>query len=63
MDMNGDKRFKLHSLNFGKIMCGLVNQLIQYVQKSLICGWHNLFINSGISESLLCIFSPDHLYS
>ena len=42
VNVDGDQSFKLHSLHFGQIPSGDVNQLVQNVQEELVCLTHDL---------------------
>lgn len=61
MDMDGDESLKLHTLNLGQVLQGLVDQTIQHLQESLVSGGHDLLVGTSVGERKLSISSPQHL--
>ena len=61
--MNCNQSFELCPLDRRQFKGGLVNQLIEEIQKTLVRPAHDLLIKPGILESIGCISGPDQLYS
>lgn len=63
MHMDGDECLKLDALKLAQVLGGLIDERVEQIQKSLVGGWHHLFIVASIGESLLSITRPHHLYA
>lgn len=61
MDVDGDESFKLGSLHFRQVPCGLVNQCVQQLQEELIGLLHDFAVILGILQSLSGISCPNQL--
>ena len=61
--MNSDERLKLSPLHLGQIFDGDVNQGVEKEQEVLIGLFHDVAVSTSIVQCLLCITSPDHLYT
>ena len=61
MKMNGDQSLKLSSLYLGQILCGHIDEGIQYVEEDLVSGPHDLLVRASIGKSYLCVSCPDKL--
>ena len=61
MQMNCNECLKLSSLYLGEILCGHIDESIQYVQKDLVSGAHDLLVRTRVGQSYLSISCPDKL--
>ena len=61
MQMNCNECLKLSSLYLGEILCGHIDESIQYVQKDLVSGAHDLLVRTCVGQSYLSISCPDKL--
>ena len=61
MDVNGDQRFDFHTIEFGQIFGGLVNQRIENVQKFLRRISHDLLVGFCVVQGDFGVTSPQHL--
>ena len=61
MDVNGNERLVLGTLDLGQVLQCHVNQAVQHLQERLVGGGHDLFVRASVGQSVLGIASPDHL--
>ena len=61
MKMNSDECLKLPPLDLGEVLCGHVDESVEYVKEDLVSGSHDLLVRACIGKSYLCISCPDKL--
>ena len=53
MDVKGDERFELGSVDARQFVCGDVDQLVENLQESLVGGGHHTLIIAGLPQRRL----------
>lgn len=61
MEVNGDERFKLSTLNFTEVLSGDINEHVEHLQEDLVCVVHDLLVCAGIVQSYFSISGPHKL--
>jgi len=61
VDVYGDKRFVLRSLDARQFLRRDFNQLIENIEEHVACHRHDLLVSSRQLQSDLAVARPDHL--
>ena len=63
MHVNCDQSFILSPLILTEVSCGLRDEEVEDVKKSVICLAHDLFVLPAAQQSIFCISCPNQLNS